>query len=98
MADLIFKQKGHRYSAELQGEVIAHATVNDGLNFVQSLYVKREHRLKGVATELVRYIAKTRGKRLNEAPRSIKSPAIAGITKRMVGELGPEVVLDDILT
>lgn len=82
-----------KYVAEVDKKQVAFATVNDSGNFVQSLFVALGYRRQGIGTGMVEFIAKSRGKKLNRAPDSIKNASIKQMSVKLGDTLGPEVEL-----
>lgn len=88
MGNVTYKLGTHaRYDAMLGAVCIGWARYNEHGNYVSMLWVHEDHRRKGVASSLVRFIATERGVKLNRAPGNMKSDAVKKLSTKMGDEL-----------
>jgi ribosomal protein S18 acetylase RimI-like enzyme len=95
MDNVVFQYAGYnKYTARLDGALIGWAKYQPEGNYVCVLGVHPDHRRKGVATALVRFVARHLGVKLNRCPRKFKNAMIQALGDRMGDELGPEYCPD----
>ena len=91
MSELQFKRQSNTFFAFKDDKMIGYAHYNPAGNYIDSMMVKVAFRKHGVATALVRAVAKAvEPRKLNRCPDRLKNDAIRQLSAKLGTELGQE--------